>query len=301
MTILALTGGTGFVGSRVIDLAIAAGHEVRALTRRAQPARVGVTWIEGALDTAAALDRLIAGADAVVHIAGVVNAPDRAGFAAGNIAGTQAVIDAGKRAGAKRFIHVSSLAAREPALSNYGWSKREAERVVAASALDWAMVRPPGIYGPGDMEIRDMFRIAKFGIALLPPAGRGSWIEVGDIAALLLALATTDTPRAIFEADDGRPNGWSHAEFAREIGTAVGRGVLPLSLPKPLLTLAARADRALRGTGAKLTADRVGYLCHHDWTIDSARRPHPTLWTPQVPTPAGLAATAAWYRARGLL
>ncbi|MGU7753880.1 NAD-dependent epimerase/dehydratase family protein, partial [Klebsiella pneumoniae] len=92
------TGGTGFVGSRLIDLALAAGHEVRALTRRPQPARAGVMWIEGALDTPAALDRLVTEADTVIHVAGVVNAPDRAGFTAGNIAGTQAVVDAAERA-----------------------------------------------------------------------------------------------------------------------------------------------------------------------------------------------------------
>ncbi|WP_404371051.1 NAD-dependent epimerase/dehydratase family protein [Sphingomonas sp. MMS24-J45] len=301
MSTLAITGGTGFVGKRAIDLALAAGHSVRALTRRPQPPRDSVTWIEGALDTPQPLDQLVAGANAVLHIAGVVNAPDRAGFAAGNIAGTQAVLDATRSAGVRCFVHVSSLAAREPLLSSYGWSKREAEQVVEASALDWVIVRPPGIYGPGDLEMRDVFRMARLGIALLPPPARGSWIEVGDIAALLLALATAESPRAIYEADDGRPNGWSHAELAREIGIAVGRGVLPLSLPKPLLSLAARADRTLRGKGAKLTPDRVGYLCHPDWTIDPAKRPPSHLWQPRIATPEGLAATAAWYRANGLL
>ena len=102
----------------------------------------------------------------------MVNAPDRAGFASGNIAGTQTVVDAATRAGIKRFVHVSSLSAREPGLSNYGWSKQEAERVVAASPLDWTMVRPPAIYGPGDMEMRDTFRAAQLGIALTPPRGK---------------------------------------------------------------------------------------------------------------------------------
>ena len=301
MTILAITGGTGFVGSRVIALALAAGHTVRALTRRTQPQRDGVTWIEGALDTPVPLDRLVAGTDAVLHIAGVVNAPDRAGFAAGNIAGTQAVIDATLKASVRRFVHVSSLAAREPKLSDYGWSKIESEAVVAASGLDWAIVRPPAIYGPGDMEMRDLFRMAKSRIGLLPPAGRVSVIHVDDIATLLLALATADTAAAIFEADDGRPGGWSHAELIRAIGVAVGRTVLPVALPQALLTLIAHADTVFRGKDAKLTPDRVGYLCHPDWTVDPAKRPDPAIWTPQIPTAQGLAATAAWYRANGLL
>jgi nucleoside-diphosphate-sugar epimerase len=301
MSVLAITGGTGFVGSRLIDLALAAGHEVRALTRRPQPARAGVVWIEGALDTTEALGRLMTGADAVIHVAGVVNAPDRAGFVTGNITGTQAVVDAAERAGARRFVHVSSLAAREPDLSLYGWSKDEAEQVVTKSSLNWAMVRPPAIYGPGDMEMRDLFRMARMGIALLPPTGRVSLIEVGDVAALLLTLAGAVPSHEIYEPDDGQPGGWSYAELARAVGVAVGHKVLPVALPKAILSLAAHIDQMFRGKGAKLTADRVGYLCHPDWTASPGKRPDPAMWVPQVPTPQGLAATAAWYRANGLL
>lgn len=299
---LAITGGTGFVGGRLIDLAIAAGHAVRALARRPQPDRPGVTWVAGALDTPAALESLVTEADAVLHVAGVVTAPDRAGFIAGNITGTQAIVDAATRIGCQRFVHVSSLAAREPDLSTYGWSKHEAELVVAASTLDWTMVRPPAIYGPGDMEMRDLFRMAKLGVAVLPPGGRLSLIEVGDIAALLLALAQNDPGKLIFEPDDGRAGGWTHAELLRAMGIAVGRKrVLPLALPRPLLELIARGDMLMRGSNAKLTRDRVGYLCHPDWTAAPDKRPPASLWIPRVQTDTGLAATAAWYRANGLL
>lgn len=300
--IIALTGGTGFVGKRLIDLAVTAGHEVRALTRRPQPDRPGVSWVAGALDTPAALADLVAGAGAVIHVAGVVNAPDRAGFALGNIEGTQAMIDATVAARVARFVHVSSLTGREPALSNYGWSKAESERRVETSPLAWTIVRPPAVYGPGDMEMLDTFRIAKLGIALTPPKGRMAVIHVDDLARLLLALVASDAHRTILEPDDGTPGGFSHADFfATAIGEAIGRRVLPFALPRPLLTLAARADRLLRGADAKLTADRVSYMCHPDWTADPAKRPPQSLWQPQVATPAGLAETAAWYRAQGLL
>jgi len=301
VSLLAITGGTGFVGRTLIELAVRQGHEVRALTRRPQPDMARVTWVSGALDTPIALTSLIRGADAVIHVAGVVNAPDRAGFAEGNIAGTEAVVDAAKGTGVRRFIHVSSLTAREPGLSDYGWSKAGAEHVVEASGLDWTIVRPTAIYGPGDMEMRDMFRIAKFGLALLPPPGRMSVIEVSDLARLLLALAVRDPGQVILEADDGAEGGWTHGAFARAIGAAVGRRVLPLPLPKAVLTVAAKGDRLVRGAKAKLTADRVGYLSHPDWTVDPARRPDSDLWRPEVPTPQGLATTAAWYRANGLL
>lgn len=299
--ILAITGGTGFVGGRTIDLALAQGRQVRALTRRAQPARAGVTWVEGALDDAAALSALVSTADAVVHIAGAVNAPDRDAFAAANIAGTRAVVEAARIWAVRRFVHVSSLAAREPALSNYGWSKAGAEEVVRASDLDWTIVRPPGVYGPGDMEQRDLFRAARLGVVPVPPAGRLSVIHADDLAQLLLALVAAPGDRAIYEPEDAA-GPMSYLAFAQAIARAAGRpGARALSLPAPLLRAASHADRLLRRGHAKLTADRVSYMLHPDWTADPARRPPAGLWTAQVPLDTGMADTARWYRARGLL
>lgn len=292
--ILSLTGGTGFVGRATIARALGAGHQVRALTRRPQTAQAGVTWITGSLNDTASLATLVDGADAVIHIAGVVNAPDRAGFVAGNIDGTRAIVAA---SGARRFVHVSSLSAREPQLSMYGWSKREAETVVADSAADWTIVRPTGVYGPGDTELRDMFRMARLGLAFLPPPGRVSLVHVDDLARLLVALAERPGERAIYEVDDG--HALTHAELATAIGHAVGRRVLPMHLPKPLLRIGARIDRAVRGAGAKLTADRVDYLSHPDWTARAKCRPPGAVWTPAIPLAEGFAETARAYDIAG--
>lgn len=295
---LALTGGTGFVGSHVLDLALAQGHRVRALTRRPQPPRDGVTWIAGDLAGPGAIAE---GAEAVIHVAGVVNAPDRAGFAAGNIAGTERILAAAGGAGVRRFVAVSSLAAREPGLSVYGWSKAQADARTTASGLDWTIVRPPAIFGPRDLELLELFRLARRHIVPLPPAGgRMSLIAVEDLALLLLTLATGDAlVLQVVEPDDGAPDGWEHRDLARAIGTAVGVRVLPLPLSRPLLSAAGVADRALRGAGAKLTRDRVAYFCHPDWVAHD--RPPAEVWRAQRDTPEALAATARWYRAEGLL
>ena len=235
-----------------------------------------------------------------MHVAGVVSTPTRAGFVAGNIDGTQAMIDVATTAGVRRFVHVSSLSAREPDLSMYGLSKAEAETLVAESGLDWSIVRPSGVYGPGDMEMRDLFRAARKGLALLPPRGKVSLIAVDDLARLLLTLAVTHVPPAVYEVDDGHV--LTHADMAQAIARAVGRQrVLALHLPKAALMLGARLDRAIRGDGAKLTPDRAGYLAHRDWTARPAMRPPAELWTPEIAPEHGLAATARWYRARGLL
>lgn len=305
MSLLAITGGTGFVGRAVLDRALAAGHKVRALARRPQPERAGIEWVAGSLENSRALDRLVRGSDAVIHIAGVVNAPDRAGFEAGNATGTAALTEAMLLSETRRLVHVSSLAAREPHLSDYGWSKAEAERFVGTSGLDWTMVRPPAIYGPGDAELLELFQMAARGFVLLPPRGRLSIIHVDDLATLLVRLADPDaqgTRAGIFEADDGRPGGWSHGDFAQAIGRAVGRRkVRTIAMPAPLVRLGARLDRRLRGDRARLTPDRAAYFCHEDWVVNPALKPPSQLWTPEISADEGLAATAAAYRARGLL
>ena len=299
---IADTGATGFVGSTLLNAAGEHGIAVRALTRRPQPERPGVTWIEGALDRPESLSRLVAGSDAVVHVAGVVNAPSREGFELGNIRGTEAIVGAAKAADVSRFVHVSSLAAREPQLSVYGWSKAGAEDAVRSSGLDWTMVRPPAIYGPGDMEMLDIFKMAKTGIMLMPPAGHLSVIHALDLAQLLLALTADNAPVGqIYEVDDRQPEGWTHVDFAKAIADAMSRRALVLSTPRPILKLGSTIDRLLRGDKAKLTADRVNYFCHPDWRVDASARPESALWVPQIETRRGLRETADWYRAAGLL
>jgi uncharacterized protein YbjT (DUF2867 family) len=299
---LAVTGGTGFVGSTLIRLAVEQGFTVKALTRRPQPPMKGVTWIEGALDQPESLSALVTDVDAIIHIAGVINSPTHRSFFKGNVSGTRAIVAAARQAGVARFIHVSSLSAREPKLSCYGQSKSWAEKVIRTSGLNWTMVRPPAIYGPGDTDHLDLFKAARFWLMPLPPRGRLSAIEVSDLARLLLALPTApETASEVFEVDDGREGGWTHAAYARAIGLAMGRSVIPLHVPAPIVRLGARLDRMLRGDKAKLTLDRAAYFCHPDWVIDPTKRPPPALWTPQIKTSEGLLATARTYRERGWL
>lgn len=304
---LAITGGTGFLGSHVLEQALGQGLRPQALTRRMGGAHFASgapqpLWIEGTLADPAALAMLAEGADAVLHIAGAVNVPTREAFAEANIAGTQAVVDAARAAGVRRFIHVSSLAAREPGLSAYGWSKAGAEEVVRQSGLDWTIVRPPAIYGPRDRDMFEMFRAARLGVLPVPPAGAASVIHAADLARLLLAAAHGGGPdwsERLFEPDDGRPGGWPHPDLARAIGQAMGRRVWAPGMPAPLLRGAARLDRLARGDRAKLTPDRASYMLYPDWVSTPALAVPRHLWTPAIPTPAGLAQTAAWYRANG--
>ena len=309
MSILAITGATGFVGSAVLDEALAQGHTVRALARREQAPRAGVEWVRGDLNDTAALAALVQGADAVVHVAGLTNTPDPAEFEIANVTGTANVLAAMTEAGVKRLVFVSSLSARKPELSAYGASKAKAEALVEASRLDWTTVRPPGVYGPRDVDYLEMFRTARLGFVPLPPGGASSIIHADDLARLLVILAASSSSEAvgpaskkIYEPDDGREGGWSHKELAQAIGRAMGRRVVfAPHLPKKVLEAAAAADRLARGDKAKLTADRVGYMTHPNWVARFDRKPPPGLWQPKISGAEGLKATAEWYRREGWL
>lgn len=301
--LIAITGATGFVGSRVAALA---GQPVRALTRRPRAAQAGIEWVVGDLDDGAALARLCAGASAVIHIAGVVNAADAAGFRSGNVSGTGNVLAAAAGAGVTRFVQVSSLAAREPGLSLYGASKAEGDARVMASGLDWVIVRPPGVYGPGDTEMLEIFQAAAWGLGLAPggPDGRISLIHVDDLARALLALAGGGPVHQILELDDGMGDrgGYSHKEFAGLIAAALGRRVWTLPIAPSVLmagavvaTLVAR----LQGRLPKLSRDRARYLAHPDWVARGGNARLAGRWVPQIDAPDGLAATIAHARSQG--
>ncbi|TAD76521.1 MAG: NAD(P)-dependent oxidoreductase [Sphingomonadales bacterium] len=303
MSLLAITGATGFVGSAVLNEALAQGHQVRALARRAQSPRAGVEWVRGDLADETALAALVEGADAVIHVAGLTNTPDPAEFETANVTGTVNVLAAMKDAGVRRLVFVSSLAARQPELSRYGASKAKAEALVEASGLDWTTVRPPGVYGPRDVDYLEMFRTAKWGFVPLPPGGASSIIHADDLARLLVVLASGNsapTRKKVYEPDDGREGGWSHKELAAAIGRAMDRGkVFAPHLPRAVLEAAAAADRIARGDSAKLTADRVGYMCHPNWVARFDRKPPPGLWQPKISGEEGLKATAEWYKREG--
>lgn len=302
---LAITGGTGFVGRHTLAAALARGHRVRALARRPQPELPGVLWVPGALDDAAALRRLVDGADVVIHIAGVVNAPDAAGFEQGNVLGTAAIRRA---AGALPFVHVSSLAAREPRLSIYGDSKYRAEDAARDTAGPVAMVRPPGVYGPGDTELLMVFQGVRMRIAAAPRGRRASMIFAPDLAEALVALAEDlvgegRSAAGVFEIDDGA-GGYAQTDVVRAAAAAMGRRAAILPIPGGALRVGATVDSLLAKWGRrppKLTHDRARYLAHPDWTADVGPLLACDIWRPATALAPGMAQTVAWYRREGWL
>lgn len=302
---LAVTGATGFVGRALVDAALTEGWRVRALTRRPLADRVeAVDWVEGSLERPDSLQALVAGADAVIHVAAMLKGFGPEEFFAANALGTHRLIEACRVQGVQRLIHVSSFAAREPGLSAYAGSKAAAERLVMDSGLDWTIVRPPAVYGPGDRELLRLFLFARAGFGLTFGASRAAFIHVEDLARALLAALAPATIGLSLEVHDGAPDGHGQAKIYATLGELLGKRVRLLHVPRGLLArcagLAQRRAR-WRKTPDILSHDKLNELYHEDWTSSDTRLSELTGWRPRFDLRAGLDATLAAYRAKGWL
>ncbi len=305
---VAVTGATGFIGSHVVGRLGRAGWQVRILTRRvpanAEFADVPVDAVIGTLEDKRAVARLVQGVDAIVHAAGRIKARSHAEFFAANATGTRLLVEAAIAGGNRpRFVLLSSLAARQPQISDYAASKLagEAELTRLDGELPWSILRPPAVYGPGDRETLAFFRALRMGFAMRPPVrnARLSLLHVGDLAAAIAAvLEAPSTLPGAQELDDGHGGyGWEEM-----ISVAAHHlGVRPLRLPIPGLLLmgVAHLNEAFhRATGdvAMLTPGKVREMLHADWTSRDGAVTAATGWRAQVDLDQGFAETVAWYR-----
>ncbi len=298
----AVTGATGFLGRHLARALAEQGWTVRVLARRDVlcPEWRGFTpqVVIGDVRDAEAVRRLCAGADVVIHAAGLIKATSRAAFDAVNRDGAEAAALAAKAAGA-RMILVSSLAAREPGLSDYAASKRageEAARAVLGEAL--SVVRPPAIYGPGDRETVRIFAAAQ-ALPFLPvfdPGARLCLIQVEDAAAQIAALAAAPCG-GTFALSDARREGYSWVEVMTAAAVAVNRQPRLIAIPHWTIRLAAHMCAFLTGGRAIFGPGKAREMLHPDWAVaggDVLAAPPPRFGLTE-----GFAQAVVWYRQRG--
>jgi nucleoside-diphosphate-sugar epimerase len=319
---IALTGGTGFVGSHLVDTLCAAGIRPRVLVRDPGNPRwiagAEVEWIAGDLEDRAALDRLVGGAGTVIHLAGVVRAGRPVEFDRGNRVGTSNLVAAvARRAPEARVVHVSSLAAAGPSadprgrrpddpaapVSSYGRSKLAAEEAVAELGNErrWCVLRPPAIYGPRDTDVLEFFKMAARGVAAVPAGER--WITVAyvaDVVRALVAAAADATFGATFHL--GEPEPRTLVDLLETLAAAGGCSVRVVSVPATVVALAGGAGSALQRLGFRrvaLTRDKARELVARHWTADTTGSLEALGVNDVTPFDDGAAATWRWYRARG--
>jgi nucleoside-diphosphate-sugar epimerase len=301
---IALTGSTGFVGRHLAKALAEAGFALRLLVRQAP--REGdfgsAEIVIGTLDDEGALAELVSGCACVIHLAGAIAAPDREIFFAVNSRGTEKIAKAAIAASVPRFIHVSSLAAREPDISDYGASKHAAEdALLTLKPAGLLIVRPPVVYGPGDRATLPLLGQLTRRTAFIPgrAQARFSLLYVDDLANFLVAQATGEAQGRL-EIDDGRPQAYGWPDLFEMAAESEGHRARPVYVPQWLLKgLAwpvARIGAALK-LRVPLTPGKVRELYHPDWVA----RPTGPMPRDAIEFAEGFRRTIAWYREQGWL
>jgi nucleoside-diphosphate-sugar epimerase len=316
-----VTGGTGFVGSHLVEHLLAAGHDVTCLVR--SPAKAQALFpdrpprlVQGGLDDAKAIHEAADGCEVVFHVAGITSARSRAEFFRVNEGGTLTALKHVPRT-VRRFVYVSSLAAAGPArrgvphdgreraspVTHYGASKVAAELAVRAGDLPWTIVRPPAVYGPRDVEFLRVFRLVRSPV--IPVFGDGrqelTFVYVSDLARALMAAAQAD-------AAAGKLYYGTHPEIVdqRTFMTTVAQAVrtdgrLPRVLPIPALPARAalwvtQIGALLAGRATVLTADKANEFLADSFACSPAPLEADTGWRAEHGLASGIPLTATWYR-----
>jgi len=324
-----VTGGSGFLGSYIVEQLVESGHEVVALVRRSSNVKFlralrNVTFAYGSVEDAEAVEAATEGVDAIIHSAGLVKARSPRDFERVNVEGTKNLLASAKKRKdrIKRFVYISSLTAVGPSLdgapvaadrepnpvTHYGRSKLRAEQAVLAARDDLhvTVIRPPMIYGPRDNESFAFFQTVSRRV--LPFLGDGkntlSIIYAADAASACIRALFADIPSGrCYFVEDGKIYVWRDmlSELERVLER---RALIRISIPFFVLRGVAAASEVsgkLRRQAVMLTRDKVNELSAPHWVCDATTTRSELGWTPEVDWAEGARRAAAWYRAQGWL
>jgi nucleoside-diphosphate-sugar epimerase len=322
-----VTGGTGFIGSHLVEALLAQGHEVRCLVRDTR--RLGwisglpsVTIAQGGMDEPRSLLEGMRGVDQVYHVAGLTRARAAREFFRVNGEGTRHLVHACLETprGPRRLVHLSSLAAVGPMpmatacaedvsprpVSPYGWSKLQGEAAVLGvrDRLHVTVLRPPVVYGPRDRGVLEIARWVARGLLPMPagPSRTLSLCYVQDLVTALLTAGEAKIPSGeIFHVAGEGAFTWEQVGDA--LGEALGVHPTPLRIPVPiLLALATGADAWAWFTGRPgyFSRGKVREAAGH-WLCDTGKARRQLGVVLGVGLREGAAMTVKWYREAGWL
>jgi nucleoside-diphosphate-sugar epimerase len=322
-----VTGGTGFIGSHLVEALLAQGHEVHCLVRDTR--RLGwisglpsVTIAQGGMDEPRSLLEGVRGMEQVYHVAGLTRAHAAREFFRVNGEGTRHLVRACLETpgGPRRLVHLSSLAAVGPMatatacaedvqprpVSPYGWSKLQGEDAVLGvrNRLHVTVLRPPVVYGPRDRGVLEIARWVARGLLPMPagPPRTLSLYYVEDLVTALLAAGEAKIPSGeIFHVAGKGASTWE--QVGEALGEALRVHPTPLRIPVPiLLALATGADAWAWCTGRPgyFSRGKVREAAGH-WVCDTSKARRQLGVVPTVGLREGAAVTVKWYREAGWL
>lgn len=322
-----ITGSNGFLGSHITRRMVADGHEVYSLVRRTS----NLDRLE-AVETNLIYGDIVAGPeslpdavremDYIFHTAAAIKAKSRDQFFSINVSGTLNLLQACLAANRslKRFVLISSQAAGRPSrdgtpvkesdppqpVSDYGWSKMEAETAVRGyfDRLPITIIRPPAIYGPGDESFLPVFKLLKKGISL----GFGkekvlSLSYVEDIVDGALLAAMNDQAAAeTFNIAPQQAYNWNDVQ--RQIAKILQVKPITLRIPKCISMLYAHISTIscrIKGSVPFTTPSKMREMLEPSWISDPAKAREILGYTAKHTLEQGLKKTIEWYTLQGLL
>lgn len=320
-----VTGGTGFVGSHVVDKLLAKNYEVRCIVRPTS----NLQWlsspdIELFYSSLLDPDRLARAAqdvDIVIHVAGSLIEKDWNGFLNSNVKPVRLLLDAARKSDRlKKFVLVSSTGAHGPSpdghpkkedepctpMSDYGRSKLEGERVAHPffPVLPLTIVRPSAVYGPRDPNFVKLFKQVHAGVTPLIGAEEhyANLVNAEDLAdGILLAAESETSSGQTYTLASKRP--YPRSELMDTIGDVYGRRARALILPTGLALFLAKGyswvQKNVFGRNTLLDPERLETLAEKYWVFDVTKAEQELGFKEAYSLKEGMTKTYAWYQERG--
>jgi uncharacterized protein YbjT (DUF2867 family) len=273
-----VTGATGYIGQPLVHALRAIGHTVVALqrpgTRRPLPSGDGVVPFVADLFDVRALAEAMQGADALVHLVGIIRERPARGetMRRVHVEGTRAVMEAACQAGVRRVCHMSALGARLDAPTAYHRTKWEAEKVVRQSGLPYTIYRPSVVFGRGGpgqnfvQQLRDLVRVSP----IVPLIGDGLFrLQPVAIEAVVAAFRAGVEEARGQSYELGGPQVWTYADVLRTVASAMGLHRRFVPIPVPVIKAAVRAGQ--RFPGFPITMDQLNMLLSENVCADAER------------------------------
>lgn len=322
-----VTGGTGFVGSHLVDHLLEKNYSVRCLIRKSSDTKwltgKPVEFVYGDLFDAEALREAVSGVDYIYHSAGVTKAKTKEGYYNGNSVGTRNLLDATLRhnPGLKRFVHISSQAAVGPSesstpitedraanpLTTYGKSKWQAEVECRKmfDKLPVTIVRPPVVYGERDKDVFEFFNTYSKG--LQPMVGFNeklvSMIHAVDLVRGIVMAGESDRSKGeTYFITSSELYGWKQiGEATRQV---MNKKALRVRLPEFLVyVIAAFAEffSFFSSQPALINFEKAKDMVQDYWTCSHEKAKRDLGFVQQISLENGIRRTVEWYRMQGWL
>lgn len=314
-----ITGGTGFIGSHLVDTLLRDGdHDLRCMVRSNE------RWLEGKnykkincdLNDIHALKEAMEGVDVVFHLAGVVKSRDNRTFERVNVEGTENLLRIAQKVGVPKIIISSSQAAAGPSfkkpvteddemmpVSRYGESKKKMEELIhriADQNSQITVVRPSSVYGPREEDIYTFFKIASKGVIPIIGSGAGKQISMAHVNDIVdgILLAASKSHKGVRTYFLSSERGYDWHEIRDATASALGKKLLTVNVPARLVRAAGKLTETAAsffGAYPVMNEDKAREMVL-SWVCSVEKAKKELDYSQKIDLHEGIAQTIDWYK-----